>query len=144
MQKLLSILKNNYWAIFVAFLSTLFVFIFAINGYGIKGERILWNIVFFGILSITCLLCNGWRKKILIIAIAVISFAPNLINQSFLLMDHTILKSTDYWVIFDTNPTEASGFFRGVPIKIFAFAALYIGLLFITVYKSIKYSNWGG
>lgn len=141
MNKIISIVKTNIWALLVVFVTTLYVFLFAINGYGINAARIFCNITFFVIVSIVCLLCDGWRKKALLIALAVISFIPNIITQSFLLMDHTILKSTDYWVIFNTNLSEANGFINGVPLKVFAFAVLYIALLCLTLYQSIKFSK---
>jgi len=138
MNRVLSILKDNLWTIAFTFVSTLYVFFFAINGYGITAERIWCSIAFFFIISVVCLLCDGWRKNVLMSIIAVVGFGPNIVAQSFLLMNHTILKSTDYWVIFDTNPAEAGGFFSGVPFNVFLFASLFTILLVTTLCLSIK------
>lgn len=94
-----------------------FPFLFALNAYNEDADkRILVNFIFFVIVTIVLLLQKGIVRKFCLSILSVIAIIPNIIVLSFLLMNQTILKSTDFWVVFDTNPAEASGFLTTLPL----------------------------
>lgn len=132
-----------FWIILYSAVISLFLYAFAHNAYGFKIERLLTNIAFFILLSCALLLCKKAMcgNRLLVISTTVLTIIPNIIVLSYLIMDHSIMRSTDFWVVFDTNPAEAAGFFAGVPAKVFVWSAVYVILCFISGYKALKKSK---
>ena len=126
-----------------AYTISLFVFTFAINAYGFKTERLFTNIALFLILTSALFLCKklDCGNKLIVFTSALFTFIPNIIVLSYLIMEHYIMKSTDFWVIFDTNPSEASGFFTGIPTKVFLWSFVYSIICVVSAYKSIRRSG---
>ena len=92
--------------------------------------------------SIILMLCQGKWRKILAVLFLLVAFAPNMIVQSFILMgNNVILKSTDFWVIFNTNPNEATNLFATLPIKVYVWAIVYVFGIAISLYLLFKQTN---
>lgn len=73
-----------------------------------------------------------------------VAFVPNIIVQSFILMgNNVILKSTDFWVIFNTNPTEATNLFATLSAKVFIWGVVYALLVFSLLILFFKKTNKG-
>ena len=88
------------------------------------------------------MLCQGNVRKILSILFLLVAFAPNMIVQSFILMgNNVILTSTDFWVVFNTNPSEATNLFATLPIKVFIWAIMYVFCIAFTLYLLFKQAN---
>lgn len=88
------------------------------------------------------ILCQGKWRKILAVLFLLVAFAPNMIVQSFILMgNNVILKSTDFWVIFNTNPNEATNLFATLPIKVYVWAIVYVFGIAISLYLLFKQAN---
>lgn len=106
-------------------------FLFAFGAYNEDAsKRIGVNLLFFAIASCAILLQKGKVRKTLLAVLSALAIVPNIVVLAFLVMDKTIMKSTDFWVIFDTNISEASGFLTTLPISSIVWCAIYI-LLFI-------------
>ena len=136
-------MTKNYRINLMPFLATLcftfilyaFPFLFALNAYNEDADkRILVNFIFFVIVTIVLLLQKGIVRKFCLSILSVIAIIPNIIVLSFLLMNQTILKSTDFWVVFDTNPAEASGFLTTLPLISFLISAVYLVVFVASVF----------
>ncbi len=118
-----------------SFMVYAFPFLFALNAYNEDAnKRIIVNFMFFVIATIVLLFQKGIIRKICLSLLSVIAIIPNIIVLAFLLMNQTILKSTDFWVVFDTNPSEASGFLTTLPLISFLISAIYVVILLASVF----------
>ena len=133
-------LRRNLRTFVFLFYQTFLVYLLAINAAnGDVKERVIVNLL-WALLSImsVCFL-NTKLKNWFISIIYAISFIPNIVVLSFFLINNYIMKSTDFFVIFDTNPNEAFGFFDTLQIKTVLYVIIYIiigTLLFIRALKT--------
>lgn len=138
MKKIIGYILSNYAVLlFAAVLFFPFFFAFSAYNYDIQ-KRLLINLLFVIIIYVILLVCQGKLRKIFSILVAVISYIPNLIVLSFLLMDNTVLKSTDFWVVFNSNPAEASNLFATLPYSVFVWSTIYTILLVLSVVLIFK------
>lgn len=120
-------ISDIFWLIVYSAVISLFVFAFAKDAWNCTTERLLTNIAFFLLLSSSLCICR-WLdcgNRLFVLVITFITFVPNIIVLAWLIMDHYVMKSTDFWVVFDTNPAEAAGFFDGVPPKVYIWSTVY-------------------
>jgi len=129
-----------FWSICFSATVSLFVFFFAANAWGFKFERLLVNFAFFCIIIAAMYICHKLKcgNRILVVLLATFTYIPNIIVLSYLIMDHSIMRNTDFWVVFDTNSAEAAGFFAGIPTNVFIWSALYTIICIITGYQSLE------
>ena len=70
-----------------------------------------------------------------------ISFIPNIVVLSFFLINNYIMNSTDFFVIFDTNPNEAFGFFDTLSLKMVVYVFIYIIIGLLLFLRALKTSG---
>jgi len=131
---------NNGLFLFVACV-LLFPFFFAIGAGNSDVTIRIWTNIIYACIVLSVLLCtSGKLRKLLAFGVAVMSYAPNMIVQSYLLMDKIIMKSTDFWVVFNTNFAEATNLFSTLQMKVLCWGVIYtllvIGSL-ILVFKTL-------
>lgn len=134
MQKILS-WKNGYLpTILFTFITYVVPFLCAFTAYNEDANKSIFiNVIFFIFASIVLLLQHKNVRKITLLFLAAIATAPNIIVLAFLLMDNTIMKSTDFWVVFDTNFSEATGFLTTVPIISIVAGIIYATMLIVSL-----------
>lgn len=138
MKKTLDYIISNY-AVFLFATMLFFPFFFSFSAYNSDiQKRLLTNCLYVIIVSIVFMLCQGRLRKILTILVTIVSFVPNMIVMSFLLMDNTVLKNTDFWVVFNSNPAEASNLLSTLPSSVFVWSTIYTILLVISVVLIFK------
>lgn len=116
------------YAVVVVFFPFLFAFT-ASNEDAIL--RICINLVYAILLGFVLMACQGTTRKCVAIMFCIIAFAPNIIVMSYLLMDNVIMKSADFWVVFNTNPEEATNLFSTLQISVFIWSIVYVVLMVI-------------
>lgn len=122
------------------FFTYVFPFLFAIHAYNEDATIRIWvNIAFFIITTVFLQLLKGNVRKAVLVVLLLLAFLPNIIVLSFLLMDNTIMKSTDFWVVFDTNLSEATGFITTLPFQSFVWCIIYILTWFISLILTWKH-----
>ena len=143
MKKIFDYIICNYSVFLYSIVLLFFPFLFAFTTDGWDTSiRISLNLLYTCIVSIVLMLCQGNVRKILSILFLLVAFAPNMIVQSFILMgNNVILKSTDFWVVFNTNPSEATNLFATLPIKVFIWAIMYVFCIAFTLYLLFKQAN---
>lgn len=143
MKKIFDYIICNYSVFLYSIVLLFFPFLFAFTADGWDTSiRISLNLLYTCIVSIVLMLCQGNVRKILSILFLLVAFAPNMIVQSFILMgNNVILKSTDFWVVFNTNPSEATNLFATLPIKVFIWAIMYVFCIAFTLYLLFKQAN---
>lgn len=112
-------LKSNIWTILFFFSQTILLFVIIRNSYSTADDmplRIRTNCLYF-IVNMSVFLMFGVVRKIFIIFYQIISIIPNLIILGWYSMNGSIMKCTDFWVVFNTNYNEACAFFSIVPAK---------------------------
>ena len=135
-------LRRNLWTFVFLFYQTFLVYFLAINAAnGDVRERVLVNLLwtFLSIVSVSFL--NTKLKNWFISIIYGISFIPNIVVLSFFLINNYIMKSTDFFVIFDTNPNEAFGFFDTLSLKIVVYVFIYIIIGLLLFLRALKTSG---
>ena len=132
-------LRRNLWTFAFLLYQTFGLYLVAINAANEDvTERVCVNF-FWALLSIASIsFLNSKFKNWFLSTIYVISFIPNIVVLSFFLINNYIMKSTDFFVIFDTNPNEALGFFDTLSINTAIYVSLYIIIGFILFIKAIK------
>ncbi len=128
-------LKRNKWLILFLFYQIALWYIFMVNAWGEDThKRVVSNCAYFFIMCGLCSLMHGWLRKAFLTLFFLISIVPNMIVLGWFDMNVSIIKSTDFWVIFDTNPNETSGFLDtvsiGTAIKVCAF---FIGSVWLFI-----------
>ena len=143
MKKFLDYLLCNYSVLLYSLVLLFFPFLFAFGASGWDTSiRISLNLLYACMVSIILMLFQGLLRKTLAVLFLLIAFAPNLIVQSFLLMgNNVILKSTDFWVVFNTNPGEATNLFATLPLKVYVWAIVYVLCIAITLYSLFKQAD---
>ena len=143
MKKFLDYILCNYSVLLYSLVLLFFPFLFAFTADNWDTSiRISLNLLYACMVSIILMLSQGNLRKILAVLFLLIAFAPNMIVQSFLLMgNNVILKSTDFWVIFNTNPSEATNLFAILPLKVYVWAIVYVCGIAITLYLLFKQAN---
>lgn len=124
-----SFFRRNIWLFFFLFFQIVFPLLWMHDASNDDThQRILLNCIYF-IASFICFsFLNGIYKNILLIFFFIITIIPNVIVLGFFEMNNSILKSTDFWVVFDTNPSEAEGFLSIVTTPIIVKTAIYISV----------------
>ena len=132
-------LRRNLWTFAFLLYQTFGLYLVAINAANKDvTERVCVNF-FWALLSIASIsFLNSKFKNWFLSTIYVISFIPNIVVLSFFLINNYIMKSTDFFVIFDTNPNEALGFFDTLSINTAIYVSLYIIIGFVLFIKAIK------
>ena len=127
MKKIFNYILSNYYVLLYALVLLFFPFLFAFSADNWDTSyRITLNLFYTFFAYVVLLLCQGNLRKILAVAFLLIAFAPNIIVQSFILMGNdVILKSTDFWVVFNTNPSEATNLFATLSAKVFIWGIIY-------------------
>lgn len=143
MKKFFDYLLCNYSVLLYALVLLSFPFLFAFTADGWDTSiRISLNLLYACMTCTILLLCQGNLRKILAVLFLLVAFAPNMIVQSFILMgNNVILKSTDFWVIFNTNPNEATNLFATLPIKVYVWAIVYVFGIVISLYLLFRQAN---
>ncbi len=126
MKKIINYCKANYGIFLFAVCVLLFPYFFAIRAGNSDATIRLWTNVAYACIVLFTLLCaHGKLRKIIAVVVALISYTPNMIVQSYLLMDNVIMRSTDFWVIFNTNFAEASSLFSTLKPNILCWGIVY-------------------
>ena len=82
----------------------------------------VWIVVYLGVM----VLLNGlWRKVWLWVSLLVIE-SPVLVELGWFTMRRVILLKEEFWVIYDTNPQEATGFMSIVPWWTFVVVGVHL------------------
>lgn len=139
-QKIKNHLTGNLCLAVFLFLQTAFPLLYMYNASNTDvGTRISVNCLYFAVTFVCFFLTNGKPRNILLVIFYLLSIVPNCIVLGFFDMDNSILKSTDFWVVFDTNTAETKGFLSLVPTSIIVKAAVYatisLLILIITIRK---------
>ncbi|MBO4690151.1 MAG: sulfatase-like hydrolase/transferase [Paludibacteraceae bacterium] len=131
-REILHYVKGN-WALLLFAIIILFTpFFFAFSAANVDAMyRICINAVYAIIVYIILLIVQGKMRKWVMTFIVLLSFVPNVIVLSFLLMDNTIMKSTDFFVVFNTNSAEASGLFSSMPSNVLIWGLIYVSLIIL-------------
>jgi len=117
-------------------------FLFAFNAANFDShQRILVNVFFWIIATGALLNLQGKIRHITLGIVSVLAAFPNIVVMTYLIMDNTIFKSTDFWCIFDTNFDEATGFFTTVPLKAYIWCFVYVVLLLVTLRAYLRTYN---
>ena len=104
----------------------MFPFFFTIGAENSDVALRVWTNIMYACVVLFVLLCtSGKLRKLLAVGVAAMSYAPNMIVQSYLLMDKIIMKSTDFWVVFNTNYAEATNLFSTLKMKVFCWGFIY-------------------
>jgi len=143
MKKFFDYLLCNYSVLLYSLVLLFFPFLFAFTADNWDTSiRISLNLLYACMVSSILILCQGKWRKILAVLFLLVAFAPYMIVQSFILMgNNVILKSTDFWVIFNTNPNEATNLFATLPIKVYVWAIVYVFGIAISLYLLFKQAN---
>ena len=137
-----SFLKNNKWLLFFLFSQTALLFIILSDSYNEDTtRRVISNCLYFIIVAFAFCLMSGWIRKAAIITYQTLSFVPNIIVLGWYSINKGIMKSTDFWVIFDTNPGEAGGFLTIVPVNAIIWCVVYSVISIILCVIACKESN---
>ena len=139
MKKIINYCRTNYDVLVFVICVLLFPFLFAIGASNSDITQRIWSNILYACIILCILLCTKNRlRKIIAIGITIISFVPNMIVQSYLLMDKVIMKSTDFWVIFNTDFTEATNLFSTLKPNVLVWGILYTLLVvssFILIFR---------
>ena len=137
-------LRNNRWTLacllWMCGLTVLFAFFVTDpdDRLGLLSYNILFTLLFSGF----CLGMSGWVKKGVLILFALLAWIPSLIETGWFIMDQSLLIRTQWWVVFDTNPAEASGLLsmvKGWQWGLLAlYAAISLGLLIMALRENHK------
>lgn len=129
--------KSNCSTIIFTIVLMFFPFLFAFTaGNEDVYKRICINLL-YALISGCVLMCTqSISRRILTILLTLIAFAPNIIVMSYLRMDRVIMRSTDFWVVFNTNPNEAINLFSTLSYDVYVLGAIYTisilaGLFFV-------------
>ena len=146
MKKVFNYIFSNYYVLLYVLVLLFFPFLFAFSADNWDTSyRILLNLLYAFAVYAVLLLCQGNLRKVLAIATLLLAFAPNIIVQSFILMgNNVILKSTDFWVVFNTNPSEATNLFATLSVKVFVWGIVYallVTLSLILLWKKTKHDS---
>lgn len=127
-------IKENICVIFYAIVLAFFPFLFAFTASNEDAIiRICINLLYAILFGIVLMANQGIPRKFEAILFGIIAFAPNIIVMSYLLMDKVIMKSADFWVVFNTNPEEAKNLFATLPISVYIWSVVYVLLLTISL-----------
>lgn len=141
MKKIINYILSNYAVILFAVV-LFFPLFFAFDADNADLSKRLWTNVAYSFISTTVLfICQDQIRKVLAFLLALISYAPNMIVLSFLLMDNYILKSTDFWVVFNSNPTEAANLFAILPTVVYVWGAIYTFILIFSLVVLVQAKN---
>ena len=150
MKDFLTYCKSNWRIVLFAVVLIFFPFMFAFNASnGDAMARIGVNMVYAIIVGLVLMFSQGITRRIIAILITIIAYAPDVIVMSYLLMDRVIMKSTDFWVVFNTNTKEATNMFSTLPRNVFVWTVVYtililVGLIWFRVKKKDKSRiHWG-
>lgn len=142
MKKIINYFKTNYSVLIFVVSVLLFPYFFAIGASNPDITLRIWSNILYACIILCVLLCTKNRlRKIIAIGITIISFAPNIIVQSYLLMDKVIMKSTDFWVIFNTDFAEATNLFSTLKPNVICFGILYTLLVISSFILILKTSD---
>lgn len=142
MKKIINYFKTNYGVLIFVVSVLLFPYFFAIGASNPDITLRIWSNILYACIILCVLLCTKNRlRKIIAIGITIISFAPNIIVQSYLLMDKVIMKSTDFWVIFNTDFAEATNLFSTLKPNVICFGILYTLLVISSFILILKTSD---
>lgn len=143
MKKFIDYIHGNYTVFLYSLVLLFFPFLFAFNADSWDTPiRISLNLLYACIVCAVLMLCQGHIRNILATAFLMVAFAPNIIILSFILMgNNVILKSTDFWVVFNTNPGEATNLFATLPVKVYIWAVFYMLCILILLYLLIKQTS---
>ncbi len=143
MKKIFNYISSNYYVLLFTLVLLFFPFLFSLSTDNWDTSyRIILNLCYAVIVYVVLLLCQGRLRKILAIGVLLLAFAPNIIVQSFVLMGNdVILKSTDFWVVFNTNPSEATNLFATLPVKVFVWGIIYAVLTASSLWLLFKKSR---
>lgn len=135
-------LRRNLWTFVFLFYQTFLVYFLAINAAnGDVRERVLVNLLWTLLSIVSVSFLNTKLKNWFISIIYGISFIPNIVVLSFFLINNYIMKSTDFFVIFDTNPNEAFGFFDTLSLKMVVYVFIYIIIGLLLFLRALKTSG---
>ena len=135
-------LRRNLWTFVFLFYQTFLVYFLAINAAnGDVRERVLVNLLWTLLSIVSVSFLNTKLKNWFISIIYGISFIPNIVVLSFFLINNYIMKSTDFFVIFDTNPNEAFGFFDTLSLEMIVYVFIYIIIGLLLFLRALKTSG---
>ena len=135
-------LRRNLWTFVFLFYQTFLVYFLAINAAnGDVRERVLVNLLWTLLSIVSVSFLNTKLKNWFISIIYGISFIPNIVVLSFFLINNYIMTSTDFFVIFDTNPNEAFGFFDTLSLKMVVYVFIYIIIGLLLFLRALKTSG---
>lgn len=122
--------KFDLWKIFACVLfsicTLLFPYLFAFKAYNADIELRLFIVLIYTIIVCGTLICLSDKTcSVLSIFICIIAYVPNITVLSYLLMDNYIMKSTDFWVVFNTNQDEAFNLLSTIDYSVIIATILY-------------------
>jgi len=137
------LIKERKWALCLIFLILFFnpLFYFWSGNDGLERKCISWVICFVTGLAFTGieLFLKGWRERLFLCTLFLLSLAPNLITWSYLYLSGLYMYEDMYWVIFNSNPRESTEYVREfISAPVVAAGVVYIVacLFFILKTKS--------
>ncbi len=115
------------WLLAFVFYQTAFPFLLMCDAFNNDtSARVTTNCI-YGAIVFGCALCTSDKlQKLFVSAFYAMSLLPNVVVLGWYFTNHCILKSTDFWVIFDTNPMETAGFLQTLSVNTFLFVGLYV------------------
>ncbi|MBQ7191818.1 MAG: hypothetical protein IJS00_02990 [Paludibacteraceae bacterium] len=96
--------------------------------YNANGANSTFRIVniAFGILYLLAIVFSDTKSLTSFAWLSFLVIEPvNIIELGWLMANHSLLLQADFWVIYDTNIDEASGFMTTLPISYLCVATLH-------------------
>lgn len=87
---------------------------------------LLYNALFTVVCPVLFCLTSGRLRQIGLVCFFLVALLPNLIETGWFLMDCSILFREQFWVIFATNPAEASGLLSMASVGQWLLLGLYL------------------
>ncbi len=137
-----SLLKHNKWLLACLWwlLGLMIIFSAFVTDPDDRHGLLLYNILFTLIFPALFLLITGRLRRWGLVAFFLLALPPSLIEVGWFCMDKSILIRNQFWVIFATNPAEASGLLSMVQpwqwLLLFVYLDICIALLVLALKES--------
>jgi len=127
---MLSFLRRNKWllAFLIWTLGQMIVYSAFVTDPDDRHGLLLYNSLFTLVFPALFLFLSGRIRQIGLVVFFLLSLPSSLIETGWFLMDRSLLIRNQFWVIFATNPAEASGFLSMVQGWHWLLLVCYVGI----------------
>ena len=102
-----------------------------------KAGLLVYNCIFSILVPAFFVLVQGRMRRIALVVFFVVSLVPSLVETGWFILDQSPLIRNQFWVVFDTNPSEAFGLLSMVEAWqwgcLIVFACISIDLLVLAL-----------